>query len=177
MLNLNTCVKEQKLRLYNGKIASYVSREESRSYPHKVRTEDGDYHSYTSEGNYHTSGYRSDLNVVEILPLGTTDSSKPDKHPSVAWWESCPWITDRKPTEEDGDKFGRVHVKASGTSMILASNWDGIGDGEPWIHIWHWKPPTLTDKEQALQLISNHEDGWRPTPEQWHIIRKGLEAS
>ena len=176
MLNLNTCVKGQKLRLYDGQIAGYVSRGESRSYPHEVRTENGDYLSYTDEGNYHTSGYRSDWNVVEILPLGTTDSPKSDKHPSIAWWESCPWITDRKPTKEDGDKFGRVFVKMT-EARVVTILFSGVDDNEVWIHHHDWKPPTLTDKEQALQLLEDHRDGWRPTPEQWHVIRKGLEAS
>ena len=174
MINLNTCVKGQKLRLYDGKIASYVSREESRSYPHEVRTEDGDCHSYTDEGIYHTSGYRGDLNVVAILPLGTTDSPKSDKHPSIAWWESCPWITDRKPTKEDGDDRGWVIVKSVD---ILTAGWVSVKAGDPWVHRPQWKPPTLTDREQALQLLDDHRDGWRPTPEQWHVIRKGLEAS
>ena len=178
MLNLNTCVEGQELRLRNEELVKYVGRHHcsDATYNHEAIAENGKPYTYTDGGCYFRN-YQDMRDVIEILPLETTDSPKLDKHPSVAWWESCPWITDRKPTEEDGDKFGRVHVKASGTSMILASNWDGIGDGESWIHIWHWKPPTLTDQEQALQLINNHEDGWRPTPDQWHIIRKGLEAS
>ena len=176
MINLNDCVKEQKLRLHGGKIVSYVTREPSRSYPHEVITEDGDCLSYTDEGIHHTSGYRSDLNVVEILPLGTTDSPKHDKHPSIAWWESCPWITDREPTEEDGDKFGRVFVKMT-EARAVAILFSSVHDNEAWIHHHDWKPPVLTDKEQALQLLGDHRDGWTPTPEQWHVIRKGLEAS
>jgi len=172
MVNLNTCVKGQKLRLRNGRIVTYVQNGWSLNYPHETRSEEGDCFSYTCNGSYHADGARRTLDVVEILPLETTD-----KHPSVAWWESCPWITNRKPTEEDGDIYGRVHVKAIGTSTILTSNWDVVSDGEAWIHIWHWQPPTLADKEQALKLLDDHRDGWRPTPEQWHIIRKGLEAS
>ena len=166
---LNDCVKGQKLLLRRGRIVTYICNDRSSTFPHKTRTQEGHYISYPCDGTY--SG-ESGLDVIEILPLETTD-----KHPSVTWWESCPWITNRKPTEEDGDIYGRVHVKASGTSMILTSNWDNIGDGEPWIHICHWQPPTLTDREQALQLLSDHEDDWRPTPEQWNVIRAGLKAS
>ena len=35
------------------------------------------------------------------------------------------------------------------------------------------KPPSL--KEQALVLVEQHEDGWRPTPKDWDTIRKALE--
>ena len=36
------------------------------------------------------------------------------------------------------------------------------------------KPPTL--KEQALALVEQHEDGWRPSPKDWDTIRRALEA-
>lgn len=177
MINLNDCVKGQKLRLRDGMIVSYVDREPSRSYPHDVRTEDGDYLSYTDEGIYHTSGYRSHLNVVDMLPLETTDSNKSDKHPSIAWWESCPWIINRKPTEEDSDEWGCVMIKPIDRSSGSKTYWLNVKVGDPWVHCSRWQPPALTDRDQALQLINNHEDGWRPTPEQWNVIRKGLEAS
>jgi len=48
---------------------------------------------------------------------------------------------------------------------------------EAWIHHGGWQPPALTSREQALQLLDDHQDGWKPTTEQWHVIRKGLEAS
>ena len=35
------------------------------------------------------------------------------------------------------------------------------------------KPPSL--KEQALALVEQHEDGWRPSPKDWDTIRKALE--
>ena len=35
------------------------------------------------------------------------------------------------------------------------------------------KPPTL--KEQALDLVEQHENGWRPSPKDWDTIRKALE--
>ena len=178
MINLNDCVKGQKLRLHGGKTASYVRRDLSHSYPHEVKTEDGYCLSCTDEGIYHISGHRSDLNVVEILPLETTNSPKLDKHPSVTWWESCPWITDRLPTALDGDTYNRVYSKC-GEGRVLTSKWSDVSVDEKWIHLCGWKPPALTDKEQALQLINNHEDedGWRPTPEQWNVIRAGLKTS
>ena len=35
------------------------------------------------------------------------------------------------------------------------------------------KPPNL--KEQALALVEQHEDGWRPSPKDWDTIRRALE--
>ena len=35
------------------------------------------------------------------------------------------------------------------------------------------KPPSL--KEQALALVEQHEDGWRPSPKDWDTIRQALE--
>ena len=169
MLNLNTCVKGQKLLLRHGRIVTYVYNDRSSAYPHKTRTEEGYYLSYPCDGAYYGE---SGLDVVGILPLETTD-----KHPSVAWWESCPWITDRLPTALDGDIYNRVYSKC-GEGRVLTSKWSDVSVDEKWIHLCGWKPPALTDKEQALQLINNHEDedGWRPTPEQWNVIRAGLKA-
>jgi hypothetical protein len=36
------------------------------------------------------------------------------------------------------------------------------------------KPPSL--KEQALALLSKHNDGWAPSPKDWDTIRRALEA-
>ena len=36
------------------------------------------------------------------------------------------------------------------------------------------KPPSL--KEQALALVEQHEEGWRPSPKDWDTIRDALEA-
>jgi hypothetical protein len=36
------------------------------------------------------------------------------------------------------------------------------------------KPPSL--KEQALALVEQHEEGWRPSPKDWDTIRRALEA-
>tara|TARA_R110000868_G_scaffold189168_1_gene432035 strand:+ start:636 stop:1169 length:534 start_codon:yes stop_codon:yes gene_type:complete len=176
MINLNTCVKGQKLRLRNGTFVTYVQSGWSSEYPHRTRTEGGECFSYIDEGSYHFDSTISGLDVVEILPLEITDSPKSDKHPSVAWWESCPWITERKPTKEDGNAVGLVITNHSDTSTIMLAHWQSVEAGKSWIHRQDWQPPTLTDREQALQLLDDHRDGWRPSPEQWHVIRKGLEA-
>ena len=173
MINLSSCVEGQKLRLRNEELVKYVGRHHcsDATYNHEAITENGKPYTYTDGGGYFRS-YLGMRDVIEILPLETTD-----KHPSVAWWESCPWITDMKPTEEDSDEGGWVMTKLIDSSSSLTTYWLNVKAGDPWVHRPRWQPPTFTNKEQALRLINNHEDGWRPTPEQWNVIRKGLEAS
>ena len=36
------------------------------------------------------------------------------------------------------------------------------------------KPPSL--KVQALALVEQHEEGWRPSPKDWDTIRLAIEA-
>jgi hypothetical protein len=36
------------------------------------------------------------------------------------------------------------------------------------------KPPSL--KEEALALLDQHEEGWRPSPKDWDTIRTAIEA-
>ena len=174
MVNLNTCVEGQKLRLRNEELIKYVGRHHCRdsTYNHEAITENGKPYTYTDGGDYFMGG-QDMRDVIEILPLETTD-----KHPSVAWWESCPWITDRKPTPLDGDVYGRVYVKLN-KSRVLAANWSSIDAHEHWIHLYGWQPLEQTPREKALALITKHKDSstvgiWVPTPEDWDIIREGL---
>ena len=171
-VDLRTCVPGQKVRLRDGRFVRYDSKNQDTVYPHLV-----DGISYTDDGYCYSCREEDDDGVVRILQLDKPEAPKSDKHPSIAWWESCPWITDRKPTEEDSDEGGRVMIKPINKSSALTTYWLNVKLGDPWVHRSRWQRPTLTDREQALQLLDDHRDGWRPTPEQWHIIRKGLEAS
>ena len=181
MLNLSTCVRGQKLRLRCGKVVTYVQSGWTSDYPHKTMAENTDTFSYTDYGSYHADTTLSGYDVVEILPLEITDSPKSDKHPSVAWWESCPWITDRLPTALDGDTYNRVYSKC-GEGRVLTSKWSDVSVDEKWIHLCGWKPLNQTPKEKALALIARHKDSstvgvWVPTPDDWNVIREGLKAS
>lgn len=173
MISLSTCVEGQKLRLRNEDIIEYKGPNNCNSniYNHAAYR-NGKRFTYTDSGSYFW-GDQSMRDVIEILPLETTT---PASHPSIAWWDSCPWITGRKPTALDGDVYGRVYIK-SGKNKVLTSNWSEVGAHENWIHLCGWQPPALTNRKQALQLLDDHQDGWRPTPEQWLVIRKGLDAS
>jgi len=175
MIDLTTCVKGQKLLLRDGRIATYMGLTQNYCYPHKTVLLEGEdsLYTYQDNGSYHSKNKSHTLDVIEILPLKTTKTAS---HPSIAWWESCPWITDRKPTKEDADEFGRVLVIAEPTK-ILSAFFQDVRIKEAWIHHGNWQPPALTNREQALQLLDDHQAGWMPTPGQWHIIRKGLEAS
>ena len=37
-------------------------------------------------------------------------------------------------------------------------------------------PKPLSLKEQAMKLLSQHNDGWAPSPKDWDTIRRALEA-
>jgi len=170
-VDLNTCVPGQLVELRNGNIVKYTQRNQTdKLYPHTV----GDAR-YTDDGYYYKSKEEDDDDVVKIFPLTKPEQPKTDKHPSVAWWESCPWITDRTPTEEDGNAVGWVMAKLKDSSDVATVFGPSIKLGQPWIHRQDWQPPVLSNKEQALELLNKHEDGWCPTPKEWTTIRKGLE--
>lgn len=37
------------------------------------------------------------------------------------------------------------------------------------------RPKLSSLKEEALSLVEQHEDGWRPSPKDWDTIRRALE--
>ena len=172
-VDLRTCVPGQLVELRNGNIVRYgYGSHNSSTYPHRV----GDKF-YTDDGHYYSCREEDDDDVVRILQLDKPEQPKSDTHSSVAWWESCPWITDRKPTEEDGDERGWVILKIIDGSDGSLSYWKNVKEGKPWIHRQGWKKQT--PKKKALALIAKHKDSsavgvWVPTPDDWDIIRKGL---
>ena len=154
-------------------------------YKHLLRYQTQYYdETFTDNGIFDINSPGSNWNIVEILPLNKPEQLKSDTHPSVAWWESCPWITDRKPTEEDGDYLGQVIQQVSSkarTTLDLSFNsWAYVKEGKAWIHTLNWRPVKQTPKEKALALIAKHRagwdihDNWIPTPDDWIIIREGL---
>jgi hypothetical protein len=177
-VDLNTCVPGQQCVAKDGKYFIYLTKLDGpRTYPHLLLDLDSDSEeSFTNYGLYDIRIPNAKHNIVRIIPM---ESTKSDKHPSVAWWESCPWITDRTPTEEDGNSMNQVLVHLSRQQepkgILGFMSWETVRSDEAWIHCMNWQPPVLSNKEQALELLNKHEGGWCPTPKEWTIIRKGLE--
>ena len=63
------------------------------------------------------------------------------------------WITDRPPTEADGDINGDVRIRrAPGSDTTRHLHWSYAG-GAPWQHTSYWKPatePTPTEPDREL---------------------------
>ncbi len=53
------------------------------------------------------------------------------------------WITDRPPTEADGDRDGDVLMRrAPGSHVIRLIHWTFVGAGTDWQRTSFWQPPT-----------------------------------
>jgi hypothetical protein len=70
-INLNTCVKGQKLKLRSGEIVSYEGPSKLGGYPHKAGSL-----LYTNEGKYYDDNVKDEWDIVEILPLEKEDASE-----------------------------------------------------------------------------------------------------
>ena len=91
------------------------------------------------------------------------------------------WITDRLPTEADGDVDGDVRMVPSPRSTsveYLLVHWSYVGSEAPWQHTSCWKPPvepapTEPDRIAALEqrvraletLFWSHSHPAAPTPQ------------
>jgi hypothetical protein len=168
-IDLSTCQVGQKVELDNGAIAEYEQWDEDDDlFTHLI-----DSRWYKNNGFYYSDERKSAYNVVKILPL---EPAKSNKHPSVAAWESFPWITDRPPTAEDTTQQGWL------PTMVLTLDSVGlrfchcseVAPGLKWIHLPSWAPPRLTPQEEALALLEGKKDGWVPTLDDWHIIRRAI---
>jgi hypothetical protein len=165
-IDLSTCQLGQKAELRNGTIVKYNAWDEEDDHlPYQLG---GRW--YTNDGCYCYDKSFSNYDVVRILPL---EPAKPSKHPSVAAWESFPWITDRLPTQADGDSSGHV-LKLYNDCRLIITGYGNLDPGKPWMHLPTWAPPRLTPQEEALALLEGKENGWAPTPDDWHIIRRAI---
>ena len=56
------------------------------------------------------------------------------------------WITDRRPTEADGDKDGDVLARQSPNGDDYSyRHWSYVGEATPWKHFENWQPPAATE--------------------------------
>ena len=165
-IDLRTCQVGQKVERGDGAILEYKGKnEENSGYTHEVGEE-----WYTDDGRFFAGLDDNEIDIVRILPL---EPAKPDKHPSVAAWESFPWITDRLPEIKDATLSAQVLVL--GKTRLLLSHYNGVRDGEKWIHLPSWAPPKLTPQEKALALLEGKDDDWVPSAEEWFVFRKAIK--
>ena len=64
-------------------------------------------------------------------------------------------ITDRPPTEADGDGYEDVQV-LTGAGRWKLCHWSAV-NGDPWMHSPNWQPRQPTLKEQALEDLEKIE--------------------
>jgi len=70
-----------------------------------------------------------------------------------------PWVTDRLPTQEDGDDYGNVHKLFERTEEAFSTeHWSQISSvGIPWRHTASWNPPALDSDDNLVQRICTLE--------------------
>ena len=83
------------------------------------------------------------------------------------------WITDRRPTEADGDRDGYVCMERrpghrDNPSMV---HWSHVGAGIPWRHTVYWKPPVPVVKLPGIN--GQWIDGGSVLPTREHADRVG----
>ena len=71
---------------------------------------------------------------------------------------SAEWITNRPPTEADGDPVGHVRMKCRpwDNEQCLA-HWSYVGAAAPWQHTSAWMPPTEptpTEPDRIAVLVA-----------------------
>jgi hypothetical protein len=76
-------------------------------------------------------------------------------------------------------RFSNICAKAAqwGADMELEAccEWTAIVGGADALRAAR-RPKSPSLKEQALALVEQHEEGWRPSPKDWDTIRRALEA-
>lgn len=89
------------------------------------------------------------------------------------------WITDRQPTEADGDAHGYVVVpRGPDLRDQLLQHWSYVGPGVPWHHCSGWQPPAsavptteprrfvsisrtiVSDEDHFLDAIADDGTAW-----------------
>ena len=168
-IDLRTCQVGQKAERRDGVIVRYELKDEKdRNFPHKVSG-----YWYTNGGYFSLYGYEDLRDIVRILPLEPANN----KHPSVAAWESFPWITDRVPTRADTTQQGwlATTVLTFDSIGLQFRHCNEIELGTRWIHLPNWTPPNLTPQEEALALLEGKDDNWVPSAEEWLVFRKAIK--
>ena len=170
IIDLRTCQVGQKVERGDGTVVEYQRQHKGNGvYPHKVGGE-----WYTDDGCFMKNSLDTQLDIVKILPL---EPAKTNKHPSIAAWESFPWITDRVPTRADTTQQGwlATTVLTFDSIGLHFLHRNEIELGTKWIHLPNWTPPNLTPQEEALALLEGKDDNWVPSAEEWLVFRKAIK--
>lgn len=88
-------------------------------------------------------------------------------------------ITNRPPTEEDGDDSGLVQVSFSGRWFFTVWEKAAMDQRPAWLHTPNWRPkPEPTLKEQALALLNGVGFDSDPfTAEQVELLRQVVQSA
>jgi hypothetical protein len=71
------------------------------------------------------------------------------------------WITDRLPTEADGDGGGHVLLATPDMSDFRAVRWHCVDSTASWRHTSHWRPPAEpapTEPDRIAALVKRLEE-------------------
>ena len=69
------------------------------------------------------------------------------------------WITDRRPTEADGDEEGDVRAcRSPGETDWSYLHWSYLGEATPWKHCADWQPPTAPKPTKPALAVGQR---WR----------------
>jgi hypothetical protein len=86
-------------------------------------------------------------------------------------------ITDRPPTEEDGDDGGYVQFQNELGRWNYA-NWGQVAEwGLPWQHTPRWQPRQPSLQEQALAALDEVEERVGDRLRNFGLIRRALEQA
>jgi hypothetical protein len=87
-------------------------------------------------------------------------------------------ITDRPPTEADGDADGVVQVFIADGQYWSASHWSvTVESGRPWLHTPRWQPGPPSLQEQALKIVAAFDRNFPLCREEIDVIRRALEQA
>ncbi len=80
---------------------------------------------------------------------------------------SAEWITDRPPTEADGDIFGDVRIQQGpGSSNHCIVHWGYVGAGVPWQRTGAWQPRAEAEPGHAPESAREEH----APPDQWQRL-------
>jgi len=84
------------------------------------------------------------------------------------------WITNRLPTEADGDSDGDVRLRRGKNFGLV--HWSYVGPGAPWQHTSYWKPsaePETTEPDRIAALeqrVARMEATMRPYGSPFRLV-------